>query len=72
MSTLSHLEFVNLHRVHFRVHTGTTVTSLISIAMACGVHLLSAILKIRMQTTTMSMMVGPKSGFSQYQRKADL
>ena len=63
MSALLRLECANLHDVHFRVHTGTTVTFLISIAMACGVYLLSAILKIHMQTSMMLMMVGPTSGF---------
>ena len=61
MIALLRLESANLHHVHSREHTGTTVTFLISIAMACGVYLLSAILKIHMQTSMMLMMVGFKS-----------
>jgi len=61
-STLLRLECVDLHRGHFRAHTGTTVTLLISIAMACEVHLSCVTLKIHMQTSMMLMMVGPKSG----------
>ena len=41
---LLRLERMN-HVVFVRVHTGTTVTILLSIAMACEVHLLFTILK---------------------------
>ena len=55
--------WMNLHRVYLREPSGTTVTSLISIAMAYEVHLSCAILKILMQVSMMSMMVCPESGF---------
>jgi hypothetical protein len=47
----------DLHSVYLRVHSGTTVTFLISIATACVVHLLCAILKIHKQFSMMLMMV---------------
>jgi hypothetical protein len=62
-SALLLFEWVNLLRVYLRVHFGTTVTFITSIAMAYEVHLLCAILKILMQVSMMLMMVCPKSGF---------
>ena len=56
-------ECVDSRFVYLRVHTGTTVIFLLSIAMACVVRLLFAILKIHMQVFMMSMMACPKSGF---------
>lgn len=57
------LECVNSHRVYLRVHTGTTVTTKISIAMACEVHLLCAIPTIHKQVSMILTMVCPKSSF---------
>ena len=62
-SALLPFEWMNLHRVYLREPFGTTVTSLISIAMAYEVRLSCAILKILMQVSMMSMMVCPESGF---------